>query len=138
MRLINLPLQDSSVAPLVLMALGNLKDGDVCHHYRTTRDHGEFMTTDGLELVMASENVNETGVPDGLTLDGLLAICEDRAKHQGHANASMRLVAMNLLAARRALAADKSEGHATPDHTGVVQNPASVGDATPLRKVQGD
>lgn len=138
MRLINLPSQDPRVAPLVLMALGDLKEDDVCHHYRTTRDHVTSMSVDGLDLVLASEKAMDEGQLDGLTLDSLLAICEDRAKHQGHADASMRLVAMNLLAARRALAAENSGMLFQPSRTGDVTNPAFIGTATPIRKVQGD
>ena len=135
MRLINLPPQDQSTAPLVLMALGNQKEGDVCYHYRTTRDHGTHMSVDGLEIVLATEQKVEGQQPDGLTVDVLLAICEDRAKHQGHDDHRMRLVALNLLAARRALAGEKPSGYNVPHSTGDVQNPSSIGTATSMSRV---
>lgn len=105
MRTLTLNPQYQHPSPLVVMALCDEQQGEeryhykeVCHHYRTTRNHGSF---NGLELVIAN-NDRETGqVPNGITLDGLLAICEDRARHDT-LDPVMKFVAIQLLAARRA------------------------------------
>ncbi|WJJ54917.1 hypothetical protein [Xanthomonas phage RTH11] len=117
MRLIDQrPISHQQPFPLMVMALGDLQQGDVCHHYRVARNYGDHMTVGGPEIVLCSGAV-EGGTHDGLTLDSVLAICEDYAKTQSHGSPSMRMVTSQLQAARRLLAADESSGP-HPTHTG--------------------
>lgn len=111
MRLINLrATPQQQPFPLLVVALGDSQDGPVCHHYRTTRDHETSMTLDGLEMVLASKQIEGGELPDGLTIDSILAICEDRARLQAAGgNNRLNLVALQLQAARRALATDESD-----------------------------
>lgn len=139
MRLIDLgPSSAKQPFPLVAVALGDSDKGNVCYHYRTTHDHGSSMDIDGLEIVFASDQVAGGKEPDGLTIDCLLAICEDQARHQVSANNRMNLVAMQLQAARRALATDESN---KPNHlisTGTSSKNSAIVDAPAVETEQGE
>lgn len=137
MRLINLRPHQQQV-PLVVMAMGD-SEQEVCYHYRTARDHGSSMSADGLEVVFASERQDAGGeLPDGLTVDSLLAICEDRAKHQEAGNHVMRLVALQLQAARRALATDESDKVINLVNTGSDSRRLSIVHANAMGQGQGE
>ena len=106
MRLIELRHQDQHPVPLVVMAMA---DSAVCYHYRAVRKDAKSDKADGLDIIFANEQVAGGEQADGVTVEDLLAICEDRAKHQDVGNPIYRLVALQLQAARRALATDESD-----------------------------
>jgi len=135
MRLINLRQPQQHPFPLVVMAMG---DSDVCYHYRTARDEGSSMSTDGLDIVFASEQVAGGELVDGITVDSLLAICEDRAKHQDVGNPIYRLVALQLQAARRALATDESDKVISLVNTGSDSRRPSTVHANAVAQGQGE
>ncbi|QVD49184.1 hypothetical protein LUCX_114 [Xanthomonas phage vB_XciM_LucasX] len=114
MRLLNLGGQDSQHSPLVIMAMGDLKDGEACYHYRASRDHGASMSVDGMEVVFDSSARDSDAEPNGVSIDCLLAICEDQAKQLSMDNPVHRVVAMQLLAARRALAVESQGRNMSP------------------------
>lgn len=135
MRLINLrPSAHQHPVPLVVMALG---DSEVCYHYRTARDYGSSMSVDGLDIVFASEQVAGGGQADGVTVEDLLAICEDRVRHQEAGNAALRLVALQLQAARRALATDESDKVINLVNTGNGSKRPSIVHANAMGQGQG-
>lgn len=109
MRLVNLrqtPFQHPF--PLVVMAMEN--EGEVCHHYRTAKDHGSFMDSRGIQIVLSGEERETEQQSDGVTVESLLTVCEDFARHQERRDHRMHLVALKLQAALRALALDESDG----------------------------
>jgi len=106
MRLIDQrPTDHQHSFPLAVMALGDQQQGEACHYYRTALHYDDHMTLGGLEIVFDSTDGEEL---TGITPDCLLAICEDRLKSLAHGNPSMHMAAMQLQAARRALATDES------------------------------
>lgn len=107
--------------PLVVMALGDQQQGEACHHYRTAQNYGDHLTIGGPEIIFSS-GAEAGELPDGITPDSILAICEDRAKSQMHGTPSMHLVVLQLQAARRALATDESSGTFHPTQAGGDSN----------------
>lgn len=130
MRLIDLrPTPHERDSPFAVMALG---DSDVCYHYRATREHEPSEHSEGIDIVFASERVANRTLSSGLTVESLLAICEDRAKHLHVGSPAYRLVALQLQAARRALATDESDKVNNLVNTGIDSERPTHVDATTL------
>jgi hypothetical protein len=129
MRLIELRQPDQHPFPLVVMAMA---DSEVCYHYRAARKDDTSDKADGLDIVFASEQVAGGERADGVTVEDLLAICEDRAKRQDVGNPSYRLVALQLQAARRALATDESDKVTNLVNTGSDSKRSSQANANAL------
>lgn len=135
MRLIKLRHEPQQPFPLVVMAMA---DSEVCYHYRAAYKDDKSDKADGLDIIFASDQVVGGQLADGVTVEDLLAICEDRAKRQDVGNPIYRLVALQLQAARRALATDESDKVPNLVNTGSDSVRPSKANANAMGQGQGE
>lgn len=127
MRLIELRQNDQHPSPLVVMAMA---DSEVCYHYRASCKKSSSEKAEGLDIIFASSQVAGGEQANGITVEDLLAICEDRAQRQGAGSPALHLVALKLQAARRALATDEIDANHDRVDKGSNSKKSTVANAT--------
>lgn len=94
---------------LVAMALGDSDDAMGCYQYQLVRQHSESLQEALLRIVFTDSMSSDQEESDGITVESLLAICEDQAKQRTATHPMMGRVALQLQGALRALVAEQHD-----------------------------
>ncbi len=122
---------------LVVMALGDSDDAAGCYQYQVDRQHSESLQEALLRIVFTDSSSSEKDEVDGITVESLLAICEDQAKQRAATHPSMGRVVLQLQGALRALTAERHDMSQHDVKQGENSIHVTTMDATQGRERQG-
>lgn len=109
-----------------VVAMDDSANEDGCYHYQVARNKNDGTQESFLSLVIASPQASDDEDADGITIEGLLAICEDQARLCAPNHPTMGRVAHQLQAAMRVLAAEHHDRPSTIVSQGEVQHHATT------------
>ena len=111
---------------LAVMAMEDSTKEEGCYHYQIARKKEDGVQESITTIVFASNESTEEECDDGITIESLLAICEDQARLRASTHPTMGRITLQLQAAIRALAADQYDRHPPSVTSGEVSIHATI------------